>query len=82
MIYFADRIRLFNWVKARAEMAKQAAKNLSDESSPTMEHFAEELQAQGKAIALLELGMAILDPGWSDQLSAYSDQLTEFVNEQ
>lgn len=76
MIDFADRIRLFNWIKARAAAAKEAVNNLAKEQEPSMDHFAEELQAQGKAIALLELGMAILDPSWDAILSMYSDELS------
>jgi hypothetical protein len=76
MIEHSDRIRLFNWVQARANILKAALDESYKNPNSSMEHFAEELQAQGKALALLELAVAILDIGWHAHLSEYSDELT------
>jgi hypothetical protein len=82
MMDFADRIRLFNYIKARGKAAQAALKNYNGNKNPTMEDFAEEMQMQGKALALMELAMEILNDDWPDRLSAYSDELTVTIEEQ
>jgi hypothetical protein len=82
MMNFADRIQLFNLVKARGKAAQAALKNYNGNKNPTMEDFAEEMQMQGKALALMELAMEILNDDWPDRLSAYSDELTVTIEEQ
>jgi hypothetical protein len=82
MIDFPDRIRLFNLVKARGKAAQAALESWRSNKTPTMEDFAREMQIQGKALALMELAMEILDEAWPDRLLTYSDELTVVAEEQ
>jgi len=75
LIEHSDRIRLFNWVQARANILKAALDESYKSPTPSTERFIEELQTQGKTLALLELAAAILDIGWHAHLSEYSDEL-------
>lgn len=72
-ITISDQFAVFWWVRDRAE--RLTSENLAEKKdNPSYAEFAKECEAQGKALAMLELARDILSVEWPNQLADIAEK--------